>query len=245
VGALGAVAAIASSLVAILVGTRLLRLGLASRRFPELVMGGGFLAIYGVGFPLTGVSRLPSQVGTASGDALFAFGIGFVSLGLFGYSVFAWRVFRPGRTWAAACAVLAGLALAAAGAKLVAAAWTSSQLGAAAVHGAARIYLVAGSLGFAACGLEGMRAWLTAQRRLTLGLADRAAVNRLGLFTGSALTNLAVMALVATCLGGGRAVLQMPLFQAVMTASNLAVACFWWLAFLPPARYLAWIRRAA
>jgi hypothetical protein len=245
VGVLGAVAAVASSLVAILVGFRLLRLGLASRRGPELVMGGAFLSIYVVGFPLAGGSRLPSLVGTPAGDAWFALGIGFVSLGLFGYSVFAWQVFRPGRGWAAACAAGSGLALATAGAHLVAAAWASSQLGATAVHDAARIYLVAGSLGFAACGFEGMHAWLLARRRLALGLADRAAVNRLGLFTGSALTNLAVMALVATCLGGGRAVVQMPLFQAIMTASNFAVACFWWLAFLPPARYLAWIRRAA
>jgi hypothetical protein len=67
VGILDAVAAVASSPVAILVGFRLLRLGLTSRRIPELVMGGALLSIDVVGFPLA-----------------------CVSLGLFGYNVFAW-----------------------------------------------------------------------------------------------------------------------------------------------------------
>jgi hypothetical protein len=89
------------------------------------------------------------------------------------------------------------------------------------VHDAARLFLVAGSVGFAACAVEATHAWLAARRRLALGLADPVVVNRFGLFAGSSYVDLGVLALVAS---GGRATLQVPLFQATMTVANFAIA---------------------
>ena len=239
---LSAIAGILSSLVGVAVGFRLMRLALRTRQAPEAAMATAFLTIYVLGFPAVGVSRVPSFVGTAPGNALFAAGISSIGVGLHCFSVFSWRTFRPTARWAAGLATAAALIMAAAVIHLALAVFATTELGAPAVHAAARRLLAAAAIPFAWCGVESLLTWRAAQRRLSLGLGDAAVVNRLALFATASLTGLAILAVVAVILGGGRAVLQVPLFQLGMTVANLVIGTCWGLAFLPPAAYVAHVR---
>ncbi len=67
---------------------------------PERLLGIAFGGLFCLGFPLAGMSRAPSLVGTPAGSALFAIGLLGLVIGIRALNRFPEVVFRPGRRWA-------------------------------------------------------------------------------------------------------------------------------------------------
>ena len=225
------------------VGVRLLLKAKRTRQAPELYMGlslllmvGGvpMLAASGIGRTTVGELRLPLL---AVGLAMLAGSIAF-------QSAFVVRTFRPGLAWAR----LLGLSLSAFGivvmSRIVFAAATSpaDMMSVDAVRATVLWIRVPFAASYAWTAVEGFRQFRMAQRREKLDLGDPILTNRFFLWTcvgGLACANSALATVLhvyrvtpfnhplgATCMGVG--------------ASLASIALL--LAFMPPGRYIGWLR---
>ncbi len=229
------------------VGIRLLGLARRTRQAPELCAGLGLVLLILVGGPFAGVGRLPGWVGTAAGDAFFATGMLLTAAGIICLYAFTWRVFRPDSRLALAGVVLAsGFAL-----------WrclaltraTAGLTSAAEILPIARPYaftittVLAGAFLWTA--VESLLYWRPLRRRLALGLADPVVVNRVGLWGVSGLAVAGMVFQIGVRAQSGGLVLHDPVALATTACAAVVVGTAWWLAFLPPAAYLARVRRRA
>lgn len=231
-------------LVTLVLGPRLLALARRTRQIPEFTMGLCLLLMGGLGYPLATVARavtaMPDDVrGFALGCATLCNTIGFGALALF-----TWRVFRAASLAAevgvAACLTILALLVPAG------AVWPGLVAGALSPEpypgwpGQLRVVI-----GLAVLYWTSVEATLLAhrlRRRLALGLADPVVADRVRLwtiaiscasvsFTTSFVLSFRGIDLAASPLGAGM----------VGTLGMISAACTW-LAFLPPARYAAWVR---
>jgi len=221
------------------VGLRLLLLGRRTRGLPELVLGAGLTGVCFVTLPAL-VLTVPLAVGPlAFQKALFA--IGLVPLGLFvaSFHLFTWSVFRRSSRVAGGLAI--ALALLSIG-DVIGLVWARHAHWGGEVEPHIRPWSVGlmalFTAGFVWTGLESTGFWLKMRRRARLGLADPVVANRFLLWGLAALVAIACMAIVASAKASGVEVVVNPGTRLVMAAAGVVVSGCWYLAFVPPKRYL-------
>jgi hypothetical protein len=241
IAAAGGLAFVVASLV---VGGRLMWLARRTRGFPELVLG---LALFLMG----GVSYLLNTLAVQGTGLPHGLRIGLVvtqlvlnTFGMTGIALFTWRAFRPddGRARAATAIVLLGYVAA-----LVAQGLAPGFE--AMLHpdqpGPWRVNQILATATPLWSGAEALRYHALLRRRLALGLAEPAVVDRfrlwgLAMWLASAITAIALVLwargipLIGTLAG---ALAIGPL--------GLTVAGLLWLAFFPPRAYLRFVERSA
>jgi hypothetical protein len=234
-------------LVSLVLGPRLLALGRSRRELPELTMGLCLLLMGALGYPFAVVGRvvtaLPDDVrGLFLGCSALCNTIGFAAL-----AIFTWRVFRPASAIAesavAACITALALLLPAE------AVWPGLVASALSVEpypgapGYLRVVLGLGILYWssAEAGLCASRL----RRRLAFGLADAVVADRVQLWTvAMACASVSyTTSFVLSFLGIDLAASS--LGAAIVGSLGLASAAAAFLAFLPPAAYLHWVRGRA
>jgi hypothetical protein len=227
------------------VGIRLLLVARRTRRAPELAIGLGLLCITVLGTPLSATGRLPGLVGTPTGDILFGVGLAVALLGIELVWLFTWLVFRRDAAWAKALVGLAALALAAEGIGLMTASSRGSTMDEILPHtrpwAIAIVATVAAAFAWSA--MESLRYHARLRRRLALGLADPVVVDRFALWTLSGLATVGVCTGIVGSMLAGFAPLRDAVPLVAIAAAGLTASISWYLAFLPPAAYLGWVRR--
>lgn len=228
------------------VGVRMLLLARRTRGRPELLIGAGSVLVCGIGFP----TSVASGFGRAAAEVDVAFWVASelcTQAGMVFLCAFTQQVFRPGVAWARA--LVAALALylpvglaGAANALSVAGPGVGSVP---AVRGWLLWCLAGYGFTFAWSAVESLRQHAMARRRLALGLADPLVVHRFLLF---ALYGLAAAGIVACNVAGvvlGHDISASLLVLVPSGVLGAAAAAAMYLAFLPPARYVARVRAGA
>jgi hypothetical protein len=229
----------------VIVGFRLLALGRRTGELPERLLGLGLVGVAVLGGPLAFVGRLPSLVATPIGDGLFAMGLAATQTGIALFGVFTWLVFRQGSLWATLLLVWLAGALGIEWLGLLHASAGGSTLEEILPHtrpwGVAIVATLA--LSFAWSGAEAWACRRRLGRQLALGLGDPVVANRMLLWAAGALATVLMCGAIASCMLAGLAPLRHPLPLAAIALSSLCASACWLLAFLPPASYLAALRR--
>jgi hypothetical protein len=233
--------------VGVVVGFRLLALGWRTRQQPELLIALGLLLAAVVGAPLATLGRAPGIALTPFGSAVFAAGLVAVQMGIAFFCIFTWLVFRRDALWATALMVfLVGLCgvewlgivqASASGDTLAEVLPRTRPWGIAIVTTLAAV--------FAWTGCESLAHYRRLRRQLLLGLADPVVANRLWLCAVAGFATVGLGAAIAGCMLAGLPPLRHPLPLMAIGVAALTASVCWALAFLPPAAYLASIRRRA
>lgn len=225
------------------VGVRMLLLARRTRGRHEFLMGLGMVLIGALGYPLSIVSGFGGPVSELS-VPLWLVSALISQIGLALIYAFTWQVFRPRDAWGRAI-VIGGTAFMLLGMLLSLRALLSappdamSQL-------VARNGVFVGMIGYCGCFLwsavEGFVHYGNARKRLALGLADAVVVNRFwlwGLF-GLMATGINVSSMIGNALGVDPT--KSPLVLIPMGVLGFGASAAMYLAFLPPASYLAFVR---
>jgi len=229
------------------VGARLLLVSRRTRGFPEFVLGFSLAAITGVGFPIVLLTELRQTIGPVLTFAADFIGSFVVAMGFAGFYVFTWRVFRPGSRWAAALTTLGS------GAALVATAATvwlaigieSNEEKFRLVRDWEILLFTSAAVGFLWSAVEAFRYHAMLRRRLALGLAEAIVTNRVllwgltGASAGAALVNITLLRLMDVNY------MSAPVALFIAAGCGFLVSVFLYLAFVPPAAYLRWLKRAS
>jgi hypothetical protein len=208
-------------------------------------MGLGLLLASVIGGPVAALGRSPGWVATPLGDTLLGVGLGAAQLGIALFAAFTWRVFRRDSLWATVLVVAIAGALGIEWLGLVTASAQGRTMEEILPYtrpwGIAIVSTLA--LVFAWTGAESLVYCEKLRRRLALGLGDPVVANRVLLWAIAAAATVILCLLIAACMLAGQAPLRhgLPL-AAIGTAAVVASTC-WTLAFLPPAAYLALLRR--
>jgi hypothetical protein len=233
---------VAFVMVGALVGARVLRLALRTRKLPELCVGGSLFLYAAVAQPLIVASRpLGEAFGFEARFAAVALGLTAVVTTIVGLYAFTWLVFRPGsrparRTvWGAGgFATLSGFAVLASLPETPGAVTIGMRVG---IAGIAVVF----GLGMSWAAWESLEYHARLRKRLALGLADPVVVNRFLLWgIGCGTTSLSSFSIIA-CVAAGMAVAVHPVPLLLTAVSGSVIAACWYLAFLPPEGYLRWI----
>lgn len=225
------------------VGLRLMLLARRTRQLPELLIGLALFLAAGCWSPLVSIGRQATALSDPVRATLVVAGAVCGVAGMSSLALFNWRVYRPGDAWAG---VLAGAI-----AVSLVVVFVLQGLGIGWVDYARTEqgpWLLASWVGVViylwACS-EAWRQYRMQVRRRALGLADPVVTDRMRLWALSMAAALAASFTLASCQALG--------IPVAGTAPGLlitaVVACFagtcLLLAFVPPAAYLARVRRAA
>lgn len=239
---LATLAGLASVLTCWIVGGRLLALARRTRRTPELLIGLGLLLVGGFWSPLVAVGRQATELPDALRAALIVAGALSAFAGVGSLALFNWRVFRP-TPWAGALAAGVSAALVACFAsQSIEPGWLAYARDERGPWLAATWVVV---VNYAWANFESWSHYRMLARRRRLGLADPLVTDRMRLWALALLASLIATTTAAACqslgvpMGGTAVGLWLSGFAAVSAAGCL------WLAFLPPAAYLARIQRRA
>jgi hypothetical protein len=235
--------AVAFVAVGALVGVKLLLLARRTRGFAELAVGFSLVVLAGVSWPLSLVAsasppELVARAARAGASVTMA-------LGWSGVFLFTWRVFRPGRGWGR---WLAGLGIAAELGGGLAGALRALALDDVAALGkgspSAFVLLLGAQLAYGWSAVESFRYRALLRRRIPLGLADPLVADRFGLWgwTGVFAGGSIAPATWALLTGGDPA---SQLSQLWVGLCGLACSAVLYLAFLPPAAYVRFVRESA
>jgi hypothetical protein len=228
--------------VALLVGIRLLLLWNRTRQFPELLMGVGVLGIGPVGFGCMLVGVVASSHPLIA-NASFAVGTLAVAAGVMAKCIFNWLVYRRG-------SIVAMIVTIGVGASMLAILTVHAIDGQWAPDMAMSWDSLTRSLAQVGCLLwgsgESLYYWSQMRRRQKLGLADPVVVNRFlmwgaGAGFAGAGTGIGVAAEIVT----GVPTLQIPWVVSTSSAFGFVAAIAIYLAFIPPERYIRFIRSHA
>jgi hypothetical protein len=228
------------------VGLRMLWLARRTRGVPELLMGAGMVLIAGVGYPATLAAGFGRPVGEMS-VAGYAAGSLMTQIGIALIYAFTQQVFRPGVGWAHAL-VAAGcgfMTLSLFGTTFTLAVAEASEPSYLVARGWLGLGMVGYSAGFLWTAIEGLVHHRKALRRLALGLADPVVTNRFllwGVF-GLMATGINVTSAAGNALGIDPSRAPLVLVPLGFLGAIACVAMY--LAFFPPAWYLAHVRGAA
>jgi hypothetical protein len=224
--------------VALVVGARLLWLGLRAQRLPEICIGAGVLGIGPVGFGLFVLAQqLPAGHATLQ-VALWDVGLAAVALGVVCKFIFNWRVYHPDSRWI-------GTGVGVAGSLLVLTLADSIASGVGHHYEMGWNFLIRTPLQIGALlwgSAEALRYWDQMRRRVRLGLADAVVCNRFllwGIGAGSA--GLGSLVGVIAQIASGHPSQQIPWVLASSSLHGLVAAIAMWLAFLPPEAYTRWV----
>lgn len=228
------------------VGLRLLNLSRRTRGLPEFLLGYGFIMITCVSYPLILLSHAIAD--EASGAARIAWMIATLSSTTAWMSVFAFVhvVFRPGVRSSFAFAGLGSVAMLAAGIYrliyfLQLPTITEVDRSTFAVVGISAVALVA----YLWMTFESLRYWRIMKRRRAIGLGDPVVTNRFLIFACVAfLSIIALLAQLAPPFFGTDPI-NSPASLATTAVAGISTSTCLLLAFVPPRRFEAWIRKAA
>lgn len=241
--ALVLVSTLAFILAGAVVGTRLLMLASRTRELTDWIIGFALFDLSAVTYPLILYATLADLPIEAARHAYVLFMVP-MAVGFGCVFVFTQRVFRPGETWASLLAA-GGLVMLAygliAGVQYVLDAPDAAAL---TTRLSPTVWIEVGAvIAYVWTGFEGFRCWEQARRRLQIGLADPLVVNRFFLWGVIGVASLLSVtpSLVISLLGGdGTRSVGARLTTAV---GGLVSSGALQLAFLPTARYRAWIAR--
>ena len=228
--------------VALTVGVRLLLLWARTRQLPELLMGIGVLGIGPVGFGCMLVGVVSSANPTIA-NAAFGVGTIAVAMGVMAKCIFNWFVYR--RNSIPAMIVTIGV-----GALMLTILVVNALDGLWAPSDAMSWDDLSRSLAQVGCLLwgsgESLYYWSQMRRRQKLGLADSIIVNRflmwgVGAGFAGAGTGIGVAAEIMT----GVPTLQIPWVISTSSAFGFIAAVSIYLAFIPPKRYVRYVRSRA
>jgi len=228
--------------VALVVGIRLLLLWGRTRQHPELLMGIGVLGIGPVGFGCMMVGTVSISNPTIA-NAAFGIGTLAVAVGVVAKCIFNWSVYRRDSVAAMVATIgVSGLMLLILTAHIIDGQWAPTD--------ALAWDSLVRSLAQVACLLwgsaESLYYWSQMRRRLKLGLADSVLVNRflmwgLGAGFAGAGTGLGVAAEIVA----GVPTLLILWVVSTSSAFGFAAAVAIYLAFVPPERYVRFVRARA
>ena len=225
--------------VALVVGIRLLLLWRRTRQLPELLMGIGVLGIGPIGFGAMTIGTV-SMSNPPIANAAFAMGTVAVAVGVLAKCTFNWLVYRRESVIAKIVTCGVGmLLLVVLATQVLDGQWTPTT--AMAWDSLSRSFVQVGCLFWGSA--ESLYYWSRLRRRMTLGLADSVIVNRFlmwGLGAGFAGlgTGIGVTAEIIT----GIPTLQIPWVVSTSSAFGFAAAVSIYLAFVPPERYVRYVR---
>ncbi len=226
------------------VGVRMLLLARRTRGHHEFLMGLGMVLIGAIGYPASLASGFGGPVGQMS-IAVFFFSTLITQAGLLLIYAFTWQAFRPREAWGKAI-VIAGACFMAVG--LLVSGWALAHAAPdAASQLVAQNGLFIGMIGYCGCflwtAIEGFVHYQGARRRLALGLADAVVVNRFWLWAlfGLMATGINISSAIGNALGVDPS--QSPLVLVPMGVLGFVASAAIYLAFLPPASYLDFVRR--
>jgi hypothetical protein len=258
--AFGGLVTLLNLVLALVVGVRLLRIGLGDERHPELALGiyflaSAFLSTICQGIVYGGLIDPHLALDERISRAVLGLGILGMAVGGAAVSIFTWQTFRRDSSWAR-WAALAGSCLALGG------------FGFEAVHEGFAFKLVPGAghwtawLGRIApmiwVTVESFRYWAMLRRRLRFGLADAVVVNRFliwGIWSAATFVNLAadpVARLIYTNLAGTTTELVTEAIRPVLLGTmsvtmilGIVSAATLFLTFFPTAAYRRWVEARA
>lgn len=218
------------------VGVRLLALARQTRKLPELALGGSFLLLGGVGYPLSILARRWTEQGQPGGEALLGVALLAQNLACLGVYLFTWRTFRPDRSWAAALVTAAGCCLALS--------LLAPLLGLPRAQGwdGGPGYLLGFGPRFGAfvwSAWESGRCAAMLRRQRRVGLADPVVVDRVWLWAVTSTSVAVAFAIFLVARLAGLDVAASPWVLLPTSVAGLVAGVSTWLAFVPPRRYLS------
>lgn len=229
-------------LVCTVAGVRLLVRAARQRGIPEAGFGFCFLALGAIGYPVSLAARNGLASSPELAGHLLLVGLAAQNLACLALFIATWRVFRPQQPAAAAATLLAAVAFAA---SLVGQHLTVGFAGAADGGAFYWIGFLPRAAAFAWSAAESFRYFGLMRRRVALGLGDPVVSDRFRLW-GAASAQIALAFLV---FGAARVLGVHPATSppVVLITSVCAFGCSatLWLAFFPPAAYLARMRASA
>jgi len=240
---LAAIAGLFTVLTAWFVGLRLVLLARRTRQAPELLIGLALLLSAGCWNPLVAVGRQATALSDPVRAVLVVVGAVCGIAGMSSLAVFNWLVYRPGAAWAPALSAAIALALVAAFAlQSVGIGWVAyarTEQGP---------WLLASWIGvviYLWASFEAWRQYRMQVRRRVLGLAEPVVTDRMRLWAMTMGAALITSTFFAICQATGVPVAGtvLGLLLTAVVASFTATCML--LAFVPPAAYLARVRRAA
>jgi hypothetical protein len=226
--------------VGLVVGVRLLWLGLRGARLPELCIGAGVLGIGPVGFGILVLAQRLADTHPTLQVVLFHLSLAAVATGVSCKLIFNWRVYHPESRWLGWVVAVAGALLALALAGSIASGrsysyeldWSFFT----------RMPLQVGALLWGSA--EALRYWGQMRRRVRLGLADPVVCNRFLLWgIGAGAAGVGSLIGVVAQIAHGQPNQQIPWVLASSSLHGLVAAVALWLAFVPPAAYTRWVER--
>lgn len=238
-----ALAGLVSVLTSWIVGGRLLLLARRTRQLPELLIGTALLCTGGIWNLFVSVGRQATALPDEARAALVAIGAAAGVAGMATLALFNWRVYRPETRWATALAIaIAALLVAAFAAQSATSGW------AAFARTEQGPWLLGTWLGVGIYGWSNVEAWRQHRmlaRRRALDLVDQVVADRMWLWAMAMAAALAGASVLAACQILGVPVAGTVVGLTLTAVVALAASSFLWLAFLPPAAYLARVRAAA
>jgi hypothetical protein len=228
--------------VGTVIGVRLLLLAQRTRGFPELALGLGEVLLAGFVPPLFAIIQL-SEDDTWIRGASFAGHLCY-TLGSAVMVLFTWRVFRERELWARVFALAMVAGLAAAGAVAMSRAFLVPDIAALREPQTAGFVLMEWITvaGFLWTAIEAFRLWSRLRKQAALDLADPVVVNRILLWALVGVSGLlAAGAPLWAVANGHHTMVHAPTRLACAIGTLLSSVCIQ-LAFLPPQRYLRWVR---
>lgn len=243
--ALAGIATLAFIASGFAVGLRLLALARRTRGVPETTLGLGLFLIVGVGFPVALAGRAIVEPAPEAARLLLSLAPLLLNAGWIGVWVFTWRVFRAGSRAARTATGLAIVALIAlAGASATRNFFVpADRIAGPSIPGTATQLLALGVYVWTT--VEALRQHAMQRRRLVLGLGDPVVANRfllwalVGIFSFASLVGTTVANILGVDANG------VPALRLALSAAGLACAATLYLAFRPPAAYVAWVRTSA
>jgi hypothetical protein len=217
------------------VGVRLVRLSLRTRRIPELAIGVSLLCLGGIGYPLAVAARNGAAASPDGTAWLIAIALGCQDLGCAAMAVATASTFRAGVGWARGLA--AGMCTALLGSWLVELA-TGDFARPVGTTGAYFVGLGSRVVPFVWSAAESWSYHAALRRRLRVGLGDAAVTDRFRLWATSATCVALAFGTFLAGLLAGIDVATSPLVLVPTSLAGLVSGVTLWLAFLPPRWYL-------
>ena len=230
------------TVVGAVIGVRLLRLAHRMRGFPELALGLGECLLAGLVPPLFAVVQLAGNE-TAVRAASFGGHLAY-TLGSAVMILFTWRVFRERELWARLLALAMVTAIVAAGALAMSRAFLVPEIAALREPQTAGFVLMEwiSVVGFLWTALEAFHLHARLRKQAALGLADPVVVNRILLWGAVGIAGLLAAGAPLWAVSTGHNTMVHNPTRLLCALGTLVSSFFIQLAFLPPQRYLRWVR---
>ncbi|MBW2388228.1 MAG: hypothetical protein JRG89_07290 [Deltaproteobacteria bacterium] len=225
------------------IGGHLVLLARRTGHAPERLLGSGLLLLV-LSIPLLGASGMGRvTVGEVKLPLVIA-GLALLSMSVLCQSAFVWRTFRPGRSWALMLTVSLGIA------EFVVSGWilhailnSAPELPASAATREGIFFIrIPLTISYAWTSIEGFMQYRMARRRQKLGIGDAVLTNRFFVWSSTGALAFSNTVVSSALHLHGMTPFNHPLSAALLGVGSTLSSIGLLLVFLPPARYLDWIK---